>query len=321
MKVVIGISIKVEATASTWREDELPYDIYGAIKEKLEKAGFEVVPPESTVYDAILLINYREEIGEAYRHNIDEPIVGRGTDIRCNLRLENKTQGLIFEKKIFSYTPNIVQVESKPDLSPTLYSYALKDFQREMYFKYLSEIIATKLGVGDEVSVVICAIADDELERLEECAVESLIEALKTGEWVVQEKVTEALGKIGEPAVEPLIHALKDEDIYVRGGAIEALGWIGEPAVEPLIHALKDEDIYVRGGAAEALGWIGDKRAVEPLIEALKDEDYLVRMRVAEALGRIGDARAVEPLTQALEDENWSVQNAAKEALKKIKEK
>jgi len=354
--ISIKIKIKINVTASSWRGE--PYDIYNATKEKLERVGFKVVPKESTVYDAILFINYEEREGPPYGYSpvlVDIP-VGYGTIITCSLRLEDREYGLLFNEHITASTPMTVYLPSDSNFTYELYREALFDFRFK--FKYLGILIAKRYSeIGDER------------------VVEQLIQALKDENRYVREEAAMALGEIGDKrAVEPLINALKDEDSDVRMEAAEALdqmGWkpgyvtekayylvakkewdeavkLGEPAVEPLINALKDEASSVRWEAAGALGEIGDERAVEPLINALKDEDSDVRWKAAEALvkigepaveplihalkdedsdvraaaamalGKIGDERAVVPLTEALEDESYQVREAAKKALADI---
>jgi phosphoribosyl-ATP pyrophosphohydrolase len=351
VNVLIGVTVKIEATSSTWREGGEPYDIYNTTKQKLEEAGITVVPEESDLYDATLFVDYEEKKGGEYTSG------GHGTRIKCNLKLCDKTDNLLFEKEISTSTSFTVNI----GLS-SLYWNAVSNFESQLYFKYLGEIIATKFGVGDEVSVLITALKDEDFrvrydasfalgeigepavepliqalkdedsdvrERAavalgnigDKRAVEPLIQALKDEDSDVRERAAVALGKIGEPAVEPLIRALKDEDSDVRYNAADALGKIGEPAVEPLIQALKDEYSDVREKAADALGKIGNERAVEPLIHALEDEYSLVRYYAALALGKIRDKRAIEPLTNALEDESSLVRNAAREALEKIQGK
>jgi len=317
VNVVMGVTVKIKATSSTWREGEEPYDIYIAVKGKLEEVGFEVVPEESDSFDATLFADYNEKEGLKYT------LGDTGTSIRCNLRLCDKTDNLLFEREISAYTPNWVE------LGRSLYEEAVEDFESEPYFKYLGDVIATKFGVGDEVSVLISALKDKNSNVREkaasalgkigdERAVEPLIQALKDEDSDVRGRAADALGNIGDGrAVEPLIHALKDEHGNVRNNAADALGNIGDKrAVEPLIQALKDDK-----NGIWALGEIGDARAVEPLIQALKDEDWYVRSTAAKALGKIGDERAVEPLTNALEDEDRCVQKAAREALEKIQGK
>ena len=346
VKVLLGVSIRIEANASTWRVGEQPYDIYGEIERKLEGTGFEVVPQESTVFDARLLVDYKEEKGAPYSPLGGTSISGYGTNIKCTLRLYNEALGLILEKDISASTPG--------QTIGDLHGSAVVDFQAENYIKYIGDITASKLGVGGEVSDVIRSIADGELKRLEEFELETLIEALRIGDrYYVKVKITQtlvrigggravellltilnngsgnysgnpgnlvwALGELGDArAVESLILLLKSG--ITQRDAAEALGKIGDArAVEPLIEAMEDADTWYDGEkAAEALGKIGEP-AVDSLIRALQHEKAFVRMQAAEALGKIGDVRAVEPLTQALEDEYWGVKNAAEQALENIR--
>jgi len=258
----LSVSIKLEATSSTWREGEEPYNIYSATKKNLERAGFEVVSGESDSYDATLSVDYKETEGLKYTPG------GTGTSIRCNLILRDKTDNLLFEKEIFTGTSAWVE------FGRSLYEDAVENFENEVYFKYLGEILATKFGVGDEVSVLISALKDkDGGTRCKAAA-------------ALGEK---RLGEIGDTrAVEPLIQVLEDKDRDVRLVAARVLGGMGDTrAVEPLIQLLEDEDRGVRMSAARALGRIGDKRAVEPLTNALEDEDSLVQDAVKDALEEI----------------------------------
>ena len=259
--VMLPISIKIETTATTWREGE-PFDIYSAIEEQLVNKGIKVVSEAGEPYDAILYSEYAETKGGSYTGG------GYGTNIRCNLELRDNIGNLLFEKTISGGTPSFVTLYP----GQTLYSKALDNFRGKLYFKYLGEVIATNFGVGDEVSLLIQALLEDKVSS-------------------VRAEAADALGEIGDiRAVEPLIQVLQeDEDYTVRDHAVSALGEIGDArAVEPLIQVLlEDEDYFVRGYAAEALGKIGDVRAVEALTQALEDEDYFVQRKAELALEKI----------------------------------
>ncbi len=259
VNIALGIKIKIEVTSSTWREGEEPYDIYGAVKAKLEEVGFEVVSEESSVYDSRLVVDYKEK-KDGYYSSVN----AYGTDISCSLRLYDDGQTL-FEDRVSTGTPRLVT--SYGGISEfTLFSKALSGLANRLHFKYLGPLISTKYGIGDELSVMITALHDDD----------------------VRVEASGALGNMGEKAVEPLITALDHEDASVRFLAAGALGDIGdERAVESLVAALNDEHPYVRKYVAEALGKIGDKRAVKPLTAALNDEDEDVQTAAAEALEKL----------------------------------
>jgi len=247
-------TIRIEYTSSTWREGEEPYDIYSAVKDKLEEVGLGVVPEKSASYDATLFIDYKEkEYGEYTSGQ-------HGTSIKCKLKLHDKADNLLLEKDISACTPFTVR-------GMTLYEATVKNLESQVYFRYLGEIIATRFGVGDEVSL--------------------LISALKDESSVIRRDASKALGEIGDKrAVGPLIQALNDEDLFVRKEAATSLGEIGdERAVEPLIQALNDKDADVRSRSAAALGKIGDERAIAPLEELLlTEENEWVRKVIEEAL-------------------------------------
>ncbi|MFC2039448.1 HEAT repeat domain-containing protein [Chloroflexota bacterium] len=175
--------LKLEVTAHTWREGQ-PYNIYDAIKDKLEEGGFEVVPRKSTAYDASLVVAYQEDKGREYSPTGVSPGLASGTNIQCRLKLYDEMESILLEKEIRASTPFWSSLDQ-------LYSDALSDFEEEVCFKYLGEIIATKYGVGDEVSVLIAALEDDDCGTRESAARE--------------------LGEIGDPrAIAPLTAALNN---------------------------------------------------------------------------------------------------------------
>jgi len=224
-------TIKIEATTTTWREGKQPHDIYGTIKEKLEETGFEVVPVESTVYDAILLVDYTEDRGALYGRQY-QPATEWGTRITCHLGLVDNTQTLIFYKRIDASTP--------PEAGE-LYWAALEDLWDQAYFMHLGAIIASKFGVGDEVSVLIDTLQDSDSDSY------------------TRVKAIVVLGETGDPRViEPLILALEDTDSSVRMAAAGALGQTGdERALDPLIHAwVNDKDTRVQDVAEAASYWL-----------------------------------------------------------------
>ncbi|MFC2011449.1 HEAT repeat domain-containing protein [Chloroflexota bacterium] len=211
--------VKIEVTASTWREGEQPYDVYGAIKGKLERTGFKVVPEESMVYDAVLSVNYTEErfglYGRQYQNATEW-----GTRITCYLELVDNTGGELFLKRIKARTPTT---------AVDLHQDAIFDLMDQAFFRHLGAIIASKFGVGDEVSVLIDTLQDSGSHS--DFRVEAIV----------------ILGETGDSRVmEPLILALEDTDSSVRMAAVYTLGYMGdERALDPLIQVrLSDEDTW-----------------------------------------------------------------------------
>lgn len=137
--VMLPVSIKIEAIASTWRDGEEPYDIYSEIEAKLANVGFKVVSEVGEPYDALLSVEYEESFGGAYTRG------GSGTNIRCNLKLFDNIGNLLFENEIYASSPDSVVLRE----GKSLYDNTLQIFEGTFYFKNLGEVIATKLGFGN----------------------------------------------------------------------------------------------------------------------------------------------------------------------------
>ena len=133
------------------------------------------------------------------------------------------------------------------------------------------------------------------------------------------EKVSEALVRIGKAAVPHLISNLKNEELNIVYGAAGTLGKMREvSAVPALIDALEDDRGDVRLIAAIALGNIGDHSATPALVELYRCDDETLKYSVADALGKIGDARAVPALTGMLKDKDKGMRRNAAKALGEI---
>lgn len=227
--VMLSVSVKIEATASTWREGEEPYNIYDAIESKLASAGvIKVVSEDGKPYDALLSVEYREIKGSSYMGG------GYGTTIRCILELHDNMGNLLFEKEIWTWPQEREYLSG----NETLYSKSLDYFKEQNYYKYLSEVIINKLGVVDKVPMFITNLNP---------------ENNLPGTRLV---AAEILGVLGDNrAVEPLIQTLlADEDFSIRKSAAKALGEIGDArAVEDLTQALEDDNESVRDEAEQAL--------------------------------------------------------------------
>lgn len=132
-------------------------------------------------------------------------------------------------------------------------------------------------------------------------AIEPLLPLLQDKVKAVREEAATALADLGECAVASLVGALKHSEWLVRLHAVEALGKSrSAEAVEPLLWVLfNDPDQAVREDVVRALGQLGDGRAWEFLVTAMKEPG--LRTLAVEALGRIGDRRAVPVLMAVLE--------------------
>jgi len=96
--------------------------------------------------------------------------------------------------------------------------------------------------------------------KLDESAINLLIEALKNKDLKIREKASKTLIKTGKPTLEPLIYALQYKDIELQKRIISILSEIGKPAIKSLKKALKDKDEKVREAAKKALEKIKAKK-------------------------------------------------------------
>lgn len=141
-------------------------------------------------------------------------------------------------------------------------------------------------ALEDEVEIVRKSAAVALGELGDETAVPALVDALADPFYSVRYPAMNALAAIGEPAVESLLEAARSGEEAGRSYALEALGEIGDArAVDALIAALTDPDWSVRASAARALGSFDSRRARDAL-EALGREEAhpLVLARIGEAL-------------------------------------
>lgn len=187
-----------------------------------------------------------------------------------------------------------------------------------------------------------------------EPVVESVISALRRGDWKTQKRAANILGRIESPrAVAPLMEALKNQNGQVRVEAVRALGdledaqsvnailgvlndreWevrreavdalseIKDPgSLDAIQDALRDAVWQVREEAADALGEFDDPRSLQVLISAMRDDHPKVREAAADALGDFEDIRALRSLSEALRDPDWEVRTAAANALGEINDR
>lgn len=302
--------IKLEINTSSWNKWRKPYDIERTIKKKLKGVGFQVVGSNASVYDARLKVMYSEGKGKLY---IIQPNLSRlgspskldvqgtlyGTLITCQIELQSIDGKALFSKTITGGTDSNFKIEGNSISSEYCYELAVQSFEGQFYYKYLCELLATRFGKGDEISILLSAFDD--------------ADHVSTS---TKNEIVKDLGDV--KAIEPLVAVLlKDLNGFTRAYAAYTLGRIGDAeAVDALLSVLNDPD--VRLSAISALGRIGDVRAVEPLISALKVNNPRVRKRAANALGEIGDERAIEPLKAVLKDEDFLVREEAREALHRI---
>jgi HEAT repeat protein len=131
--------------------------------------------------------------------------------------------------------------------------------------------------------------------------VAGLIEVLQTGGERDRRAAANALVTIPDQrAVDPLVDALRSDDWLVRTNAAFALGEFQDSRpdsplhriVEPLAAALQDQQPSVRAAAASALGRLRAPASIDPLIAVLDDDNGAVAKTAALVLRGFDDERA-----------------------------
>jgi HEAT repeat protein len=137
-------------------------------------------------------------------------------------------------------------------------------------------------------------------ETAEQRIVANLIRALHDPEKNVRARATDGLVRIGPAAVDALIDAIASEEWVVRYRAAEALGRIQDNrGLAPLVDALHDSKDHVRYMAAKGLARYADITTLEVLVPLLSDENEFVRRSTALAIGEIGGEKARRALNEA----------------------
>lgn len=120
-----------------------------------------------------------------------------------------------------------------------------------------------------------------------------LLSLLESGDWMVQRKIMENIGRlginVGSQAIPFLTQSLTHKQQEVRWTSAMVLSRFGSkasPAVSALTRALQDNDPITRKWAARALGAIGEsaKSAIPALQQRKLDPDAEVRSAVQQAL-------------------------------------
>lgn len=118
---------------------------------------------------------------------------------------------------------------------------------------------------------------------------ETMAEALVTGNLLVEDIAARALARHGEAAVGILLNAYPDRQPLVQISIVRVLETINsQKAVMPLMKALETaESPALRYTIIQALGVLGDPCPIELIRSYINDPDHHVRERVRVALERL----------------------------------
>jgi HEAT repeat protein len=94
--------------------------------------------------------------------------------------------------------------------------------------------------------------------------------------------------KVDEGAIQPLVQALGDEDPMVGSLSVNALVKIGKAAVPALIDVVKSGPQSARIQALRALAEIRDHRAIAIMMKVMEEDSALLQHWAKEGLERLG---------------------------------
>ncbi len=163
--------------------------------------------------------------------------------------------------------------------------------------------------------------AQQQLQLMGECAVESLCQALRVNNGCVARRIAEILAQIDDPRCIPcLLEAARTDNPILRQKIIIELGSLRDDRViDTLCDALHDSLELVRVSAAQALGRIGNRRAIACLLDALKCScGETFQFTILEALGMIGDPSAIPTVRDYLDHANRHIRSRAIRAMQKL---
>ena len=162
-------------------------------------------------------------------------------------------------------------------------------------------------------------VAAEAIERLEGCcALDEILQSLKTGDTGAKIRAIYAMGEIGgDKVVAPLVYCAGRPEDGIRAAAVEVLGKITSPAVLPvLLEHLDDTNGAIQARAIAALAnFPSSPELCERLRPFLDRQDGSLEAEAAIALARLGDQASAEQLIALLASPHSSTRKAAAQAL------
>jgi HEAT repeat protein len=162
--------------------------------------------------------------------------------------------------------------------------------------------------------------AQRRLVGIGDAAVPALLQAVREGDPVGNEKICKTLGLIGGPAAAGLAKILEsDAERHVKMSAAGGLGWAGEEgaAVASRLLGSPQEDLRYWGSMIVSMRESDLGAAVPAMTKALHDSSAVVRHQCALALGGMGDAaqKAVPALVRVLGSKDLELRRKATASL------
>lgn len=162
-------------------------------------------------------------------------------------------------------------------------------------------------------------IVAEAIERLEgSCAIEEIMQSLKTGDTGTKIRAIYAMGEIGgDRVLAPLFYCAGRPEDGIRAAAIEVLGKITSPAVLPvLLERLEDSNAAIQALAIAALAnFPSSPELCERLRHFLDREDGTLEGEAAIALAKLGDHVSAGQIIALLASPHSSTRKSAAKAL------
>ncbi len=162
-------------------------------------------------------------------------------------------------------------------------------------------------------------VAAEAIERLEgSCALEEIMQSLKTGDTGTKIRAIFAMGEIGgDRVVAPLIYCAGRPEDGIRAAAVEVLGKITSPAVLPvLLEHLDDANGAIQARAIASLAnFPSSPELCERLRPFLDKQDGTLEAEAAIALAKLGDHDSVGQIIALLTSQHSSTRKSAAQAL------
>lgn len=162
-------------------------------------------------------------------------------------------------------------------------------------------------------------VAAEAIERLEgSCALDEILQALKTGNTGTKIRSIYALGEIGgDRILAPLVYCAGRPEDGIRAAAIEVLGKITSPAILPvLMEHLDDSNAAIQALAIAALAnFPSSSELCERLRLFLDNQDGTLEAEAALALAKLGDHASTGQIIALLASPHSSTRKSAARAL------
>jgi len=157
------------------------------------------------------------------------------------------------------------------------------------------------------------------IERLEgSCALEEIMQSLKTGDTGTKIRAIYAMGDIGgDRVLAPLVYCAGRPEDGIRAAAVEVLGNITSPAVLPvLLERLEDANGAIQARAIAALSnFPSSPELCERLRPFLDYQDGTLEGEAAIALAKLGDHASIGQIIALLASPHSSTRKSAAQSL------